>query len=106
MFCIVVTEDGSDTSGQRIIDPSPEVMAQYTGRYFCQELNTIWEILNKNGKLTAVHMRSPDIPLVYVEKNRLYGGWKLIFTRTDDRVNGFLLNTSRIRNLRFVKMGD
>jgi CubicO group peptidase (beta-lactamase class C family) len=101
---IVVTEDGTDTSGQRIIDPTPEVMAQYTGRYFCEELNTIWEILNRDGKLTAVHIRSPDIPLIYVEKNQLYGGWKLMFTRTeDDRVNGFLLSTRRIRNLRFVK---
>lgn len=104
---IVVTDDGIETSGQRIIDPTPEVMAQYTGRYFCEELNTIWEILNKNGKLTAVHMRSPDIPLVYVEKNCLYGGWKLRFTRSeDDLVNGFLLNARRIKNLRFVKMGN
>jgi CubicO group peptidase (beta-lactamase class C family) len=101
---IVVTGDGIETSGQRIIAPTPGVMAQYTGRYFCEELNTIWEILNKDGRLTAVHMRSPDIPLVYVEKNQLYGGWKLKFTRTeDDRVNGFLLNTSRIKNLRFIK---
>jgi hypothetical protein len=101
---IVVTEDGVDTSGQSIIEPPTKVVNQYTGRYLCPELNTIWEILNKDGKLTAVHIRYPDIPLVYVEKNQLYGGWKLMFTRTDDdRVNGFLLSTRRIRNLRFVK---
>ena len=104
---IVVTENGSDISGQRITAPTPDVMAQYTGRYFCEELNTIWEILERGGKLTAVHIRSQDIPLIFVEKDRLYGGWKLLFTRTEaDHVNGFFLNSRRIRNLRFVKMGD
>jgi hypothetical protein len=104
---IVVTEDGSDISGQKIIEPTPDVMAQYIGRYFCEELNTIWEILDKGGKLTAVHIRSSDIPLVFVEKDQLYGGWKLMFTRSgNDRVNGFLLTSRRIKNLRFVKIDD
>jgi len=104
---IVVTENGSDISGQRITAPNSDVMAQYTGRYFCEELNTIWEILNKGGKLTAAHIRSQDIQLIFVEKDRLYGGWKLLFTRSEDgRINGFFLNSRRIRNLRFEKMGD
>ena len=86
----------------------PAELAEYAGDYYSDELGTTYTIVVENGQLVAQHRRHNDIKLTATERDTFRGRqWffqTVRFTRDkDNRVSGFRLTGSRVRNLRFDK---
>jgi CubicO group peptidase (beta-lactamase class C family) len=92
-----------------LFEPSRTQLQQFAGTYYSDELDTRWEIVARDGRLVAQHRRYDDVPLDPGEVDDFTSGtWfmrDLKFTRDDrGRVDGFLVTTGRVRNLRFDKV--
>jgi len=92
-----------------LFNPSPEQLDEFAGTYYSAELDTRWEIVAGDEGLVARHRRYDDIPLDPGELDDFASGtWfmrYLKFTRDDaGRVDGFLVTTGRVRNLRFDRL--
>jgi hypothetical protein len=98
--------------------PAPEP-APFAGRYHSPELGVEWRIEAREGALTLVHPRHPDMALravapdtfaVYAEAGTLPGAWsngyfRLAFERDDaGAVRGLRANSGRVRHLRFARV--
>jgi hypothetical protein len=100
---------GSETFTARRVEPIAAAgLAELTGRYWSDELETGYELVLEDGRLRARHARHPDIALYAVAPDSLAGDvwWfsRAAITRDDGgRVNGFRLTGSRVRNLRFER---
>lgn len=59
------TQGGSDLEFKRLppFDPSLELLADYTGKYFSEELETFYTLTVKDSSLTALHRNMEDIKL-------------------------------------------
>ena len=60
------TQGGSDLEFIRLppFDPSLESLADYTGKYFSEELETFYTLTVKDSSLTALHRNMEDIKTV------------------------------------------
>jgi len=68
---LIVSEGGEEQTGQRVVQPPSEILAQYIGRYYCDTVDTVWEIEDKDGKLAIQHFRLSSLPpLTYLEKDK------------------------------------
>lgn len=84
-------------------------LMEYVGKYYSEELDTHYLILCINGKLFVKHWRNEDVILTPEDKDLFSGNqwWfkKIVFTRfSNNKVNGFKLTSSRVRNLQFDKI--
>jgi hypothetical protein len=89
---------------------TPWEMQQFTGSYYCDELDTRYDIIVRGGKLVATHRRHSDIILKPEEGDRFSSNEEffnlLEFTRNKQgEVTGFSINGSRVRNIVFKKTG-
>ena len=83
----------------------------FYGNYFSDELQTIYEIKNRDGLLFAENIQNGSIQLVQVDRDN-YIGDKWWFTSLkvvrdkDDKITGFKVtaDSNNIQNLLFVKM--
>jgi len=82
---------------------------QYTGRYYSDELETIYEIRIINGKLIAQHSYLKDIEFTPDSRDVfIMAGWngKVDFARDDQhRIEGCKFSFNRMKNLYFRKVG-
>ena len=107
---LTVVSGGRPMQGKRS-QPTPLTEARMkalTGNYFSGELETVYTIEIRDGKLAARHFRHGEIPLIWTEGDTFTGRrWffrKLEFQRDrSGRINGFLLTGGRVWNLRFDK---
>ncbi|MBN1272021.1 MAG: serine hydrolase [Candidatus Aminicenantes bacterium] len=88
--------------------PDPEQWAEFTGEYISDELGTSYTIALSDGKLMAKHRRHGTIGLTYAYKDDFRGGeWFMqaleFFRGQKGKVEGFMINQARNRNLRFQK---
>ena len=87
------------------VDPSA-----YCGRYWSEELATVYDLVIANGKLSARHPRNGEISLTAYQRDTFsspqsYFG-RVVFQRdSGGRVNGFLVSGALARNIRFVRLG-
>ena len=86
-------------------DPTDHDKENYSGRYFCPELDVTYTILNEEGKLflkRRKHEKTLMIPTfkdAYTREDS-----DILFTRDNENaISGFTLTTERVRNLRFIK---
>jgi CubicO group peptidase (beta-lactamase class C family) len=107
---ITLYQNGQSLKGMRI-DPMaiPPDLSQYAGNYYSEELGTNYIIILKDGKLIAQHRRHSDFSLTPKTGDVFSGGaWffsNVSFTRDkDNRIDGFDLSGSRVRNLRFNRL--
>ena len=89
---------------------TPWEMQQFTGSYYCDELDTRYVIIVRGGKLVATHRRHSDIVLKPEEGDRFSSNEAffnfLDFSRNkQDEVTGFSINGSRVQNIVFKKIG-
>jgi CubicO group peptidase (beta-lactamase class C family) len=98
-----VLHDNITKQGQRVVQPSAEALLPYTGKYYCEELSTVWEVVWKEGRLQVEHVRKPDIPpLTFLKDDLFSAGYIFRFKRNKHRkITGFSLSSSRIKNLIF-----
>lgn len=83
-------------------------MSAYTGRYFCEELETFYTILLKEDKLVAELANSPDIELTATEPETFTGSTffaaEVKFERDDaGKVTGFKLSNGRTKGIHFMR---
>lgn len=84
------------------------LLAELTGGYKSEELETFYSITLEDGKLVAKHRRHGTINLTYAYKDDFRGGvWfmrSVEFYRNEaGEVAGFKVTQSRSRNQRFIK---
>jgi CubicO group peptidase (beta-lactamase class C family) len=106
----IVKGDGPSMPATRVETETvkPAELAEYVGDYYSDELGTTYTIAIENGQLLAQHRRHDDIKLTAAQRDRFMGNqWffqSVRFTRDkDNRVTGFRLSGSRVRNVRFDK---
>ncbi|MDO6437326.1 serine hydrolase domain-containing protein [Cyclobacterium sp. 1_MG-2023] len=88
--------------------PNYEVsdLKEFVGAYYSPELNTSYEAVLKDGKLTFTHHRAEDIPGSVVKNDRFRGGYySFKFERNDkQQITGFRISSGRVQNLWFKKI--
>ncbi len=89
----------------KYVSPSAEELEHYQGYYYSQELQVTFELVLKEGNLYFVHRNAPKQPLQPTYKDRFsVRGFKIHFIRgKKDEITAFVLNTKRVKNLRFDK---
>lgn len=105
-------EEEFEAGSSESIDTSliaKEQMADFEGRYYSEELETVYTIDLYGEKLIARHWRNDDVILTPEDIDEFSGNqrWfrKMDFLRdVDGKVIGFDLTTNRVRNLRFDKV--
>jgi CubicO group peptidase (beta-lactamase class C family) len=98
---------------------APPPLAPFAGRYHSPELGVEWRIEERDGALTLVHPRHPDMGLravgpdtfaVYAEAGTLPGAWssgyfRLALERDEaGAVRGMRASSGRIRHLWFARV--
>ncbi|MGH7476975.1 MAG: serine hydrolase domain-containing protein [Longimicrobiales bacterium] len=87
-------------------------LAAYAGTYYSPELDALYHIAGRDGRLVVRHQRLGDIALRPGDEEDEFAGerWpvrRLLFTRdAADQVDGFRLTGGRARNLRFLRLAD
>ncbi len=107
---ITIRDNGRELEGIKIVPIllTSEQQSEYTGEYYSSELDTVYRIVFDKGRLIATHRKHDDFPLTVITPDYYSGTeWffrKVHFTRDNtNRINGFLVTGSRVRNLRFTK---
>jgi hypothetical protein len=103
---VVLSSSGRELPAERIerAAPGPEQQAEYAGEYYSEELGVVYSVLIREGQLLLRHRRGetalqPTIPDEFGSDLAA-----ITFTRgRGRRVNGLVVDTGRIRKLRFVK---
>lgn len=98
------TDEGEELIGRRVepAKPTPEDLQACTGRFYSPELDVLYTLERREDRLFVRHRRGE-----HLLKPATADEWEsslATFTFTRDkkkRIDGFLLNTSRSRNLRF-----
>lgn len=105
---MVLTIDDGRSIVYEAVKPALELLTEYAGRYYSEELETEYTLTLQGNKLVAVKRMGDDLILapqfadVFGDSNRLIS---LRFTRdAGGLVTGFLLNTSRMKGLIFKKL--
>jgi CubicO group peptidase (beta-lactamase class C family) len=102
---MVVTIAGRDPvvmTAYEPVDATVAFLSGYAGRYHCEELSVDYEVAVIDGQLTArgpdgeVSTLTPGIKDVFT-----VDGAVAIFSRQGERVDGFVLDSGRVRGLKF-----
>jgi CubicO group peptidase (beta-lactamase class C family) len=89
----------------KLVTPTPVELAEYAGEYYSDEAQVNYTVGVENDRLVVTARRMPKLVLSPAIKDEfLFGGFNFDFTRDrQNRVTGFLLDTERSINVRFVK---
>lgn len=107
---IIIQDNGKELIGTKFLPVhlNPDQMAEYMGEYYSPELDTSYRIVLENNQLIITHRKHDDFPLTVITPD-YYSGTQWFFrtvhfTRdNENRINGFFLTGSRVRNLQFIK---
>jgi len=88
--------------------PDADYSSILPGRYYSEELDVFYDIVADRQKLIVVRRRHEDAPMrLRFHDCFAAGGNSIRLSRnTDGQVDGFLLSTGRVRNLRFRRVVD
>jgi len=83
----------------------PEQLEDFAGDFYSDELDIIFKLAVKEGKLFFVHKNAPIRPLRLLEPDKFSGGrFEIQFQRNEEKnIKSFTLSTGRVKNLRFDK---
>jgi hypothetical protein len=92
-------------------DPMPEQLAEFAGKFFSEELETMYEISVKDSILVARHLLMEDISLTPAEEDSFSGSVYFInelkFERdSNGKVLGFNVSNGRTKGVKFGKMRE
>jgi len=85
---------------------TPEQLAQFAGTYFSEEIDATYTVSLAGDKLVLRRKNVDDAPLqlLFADTFLSVGSGTLNFKRDpQNHVTGFVVNTGRVRNLRFTK---
>ena len=89
----------------KLVAPTPGELADYAGEYYSEEAQVSYKIGVENGMLVVAARGGRNLILRPALKDEfLSGGFNFEFTRDpQNKVNGYLMDTDRSLNVRFVK---
>jgi CubicO group peptidase (beta-lactamase class C family) len=89
----------------KLVTPTPAELADYAGEYYSDEARVSYKIGVENGRPVVAARGGRKLILMPALKDEfLSGGFNFEFTRDpQNKVNGFLMDTDRSLNVRFVK---
>ena len=103
-------DHGREMSGAKIVrtpELSPTNIAEYVGSYFSRELGVLYFVTCSEGKLQVRHPRGTEEMMPVQSDVFLTGGpiGRIGFVRdhVSNRIQGFNVTHSRVRNLRFER---
>ena len=104
------TQNGKDYELTRIPDFNPSFtdLEDYTGKYFCEELETFYTILVKDSSLFAVHRNLKDIKLSPIEDDTFSGDvffmGEVAFKKSEKGdINAFTVSNGRTKGIYFQR---
>lgn len=107
---LILCQGGKDIPAEKFrrVKLTPWEMQQFTGSYYCDELDARYSIVIRDGRLAAAHRRHSDIFLEPEEGDRFSADEPFLnmmeFSRNKEgEVTGFKIDGSRARNIVFVK---
>ncbi|HSB11803.1 MAG TPA: serine hydrolase domain-containing protein [Blastocatellia bacterium] len=107
---LVISLEGSSPvtyDAVKLVVPSPAQLAEYTGNYFSDEIDSTYRVAVQEGKLVLLRKKySPvDLQPAFTDAFTTLSILGTIrFSRDEKgRVTGFTLSAGRVRNFRFVK---
>jgi CubicO group peptidase (beta-lactamase class C family) len=89
--------------------PAAGELAQFAGRYYSPELETVYTVAAEGDRLVARHRRGGRIPLAAADARDAFRGGAWYFERVrferaaDGRVTALLASNGRVRDLRFER---
>ena len=104
------TPDWSNTADRvEYVNYSSAELQQFTGTYYSEELQTVYEIIMVNDQLVMQHIRNGNIALIPKTQDRFATSrWyanKIFFQRDyKGNVISFLVSSGRMMNVCFKKM--
>ncbi|WP_316818031.1 serine hydrolase domain-containing protein [Pedobacter nyackensis] len=108
---LTIIQNNNHTTAQRSPLLSQKHHSRYTGHYYSKEQNATYDFYSKDGDLwfkvgKNVAMKAE----VLTSYNRIYFGYKNLESATIDfqaddngNINGFVLNSGRVRSIHFMK---
>lgn len=88
--------------------PSEEELAAFTGRYFSEELETFYDLVLEEGRLTVRHRLLGDVPLTPATEDTFSGSFPVLeveFLRDEGgRVSGLAVSNGRTRGVLFERV--
>ncbi len=109
---LVVQTGGRELAGRRMAAPTlaESALEAYVGDYFSPELEALYRVAVDGESLVLRHVRHGEIRLDLVDDDLFSGNrWfvgRVAFTRAGDVVDGFRVTGGRVRDVRFVRLGD
>jgi CubicO group peptidase (beta-lactamase class C family) len=105
---IVIKRENQSKTAKRLPPRTFQELAEYTGRYYSEELDTSYKITIENGRLVAHHWRNEDIPLKQLtedlfEANKWYFDEVHFLRDKEKKINSFRVSAGRVKNLLFEK---
>jgi len=88
--------------------PTADALAAYTGSYYSAELATRWQLVIKDGQITVLQQRDPDLALAPAFADAFLATGILMRFQRDSahRIIGFAVDAGRARDLKFVRTAD
>ena len=74
------------------IEATPELLAQYTGKFYSEELDAYYLLEVVDEELIAHHLRTGDATLTYVKHDRFSYLGSIVFQRDDDGCSRWLFS--------------
>ncbi len=89
------------------VNPTAEQLKEYVGDYHSEELQVTFRMVLKKGRLFFIHRNAPKPSLQPTLKDWFsVRGFRIRFIRDKEKkINAFMLDAGRVRNLRFVRQG-
>ena len=104
-FLITLGDGGSQTF-RMIAASKPANLSEYAADYASEEIDPVFHLELKDGKLVLQHFKAAPTTLQSVSGDLfLVSGESLRFTRDpNNKISGFLLSSSRTRHMRFHRL--
>ena len=98
-------QNGQETPAKRLSDVPPDALADYVGEYHSDELQVTYAIALDEGQLSLRIQSNPPSALSVNKQDEASAEVGTMAFERDDHgmVTGFVLQSGRVRNLRFVK---
>jgi CubicO group peptidase (beta-lactamase class C family) len=97
--------NNNNNADEAPFDPSSVELADYTGKFYSPELETLYTFEVVNDTLVSHHQRHDDMKLRALKPDvfgvNILGD--LAFYRENGKVAGFRASNGRVRNLKFIK---
>ena len=104
------TQDGSDLELSKLspFNPSLETLAEYTGTYFSEELETFYTIALEDSTLTALHRNMENIKLTPADDDNFSGSVffmdEVAFQRNNEgTIDAFTVSNGRTKGVLFKR---